>query len=128
MPTNKPTYRVAKPNPMFTDEQMVLVRFVKFKQPVECAHCKKRRKNHWTSLIPFRAVTFESSFALDTQSGPLLPGLTPVCGDHLLADDPVIMDEMHTSFRYYFNVTYARLAREHAAKQKKGAANAEANT
>lgn len=121
MPANKPTYRVAKPNPMFTDEQMVLIRFVKFKEPVECAHCKKKRKNHWTSLIPFRAVTFgDTHLVLDTKSGPLLPGLTPVCGDHLLADDKTIMDEMHTSFRYYFNVTYNRLAKEHAAAKSKG--------
>lgn len=78
--------RDAAYNQMFSEECNWLTRFIR---PVSnttwtCAHCGKKRgrKWFWTQLVPFRSATM-NDFFLDYSD--LLPALTPVCGDHLLA-------------------------------------------
>jgi hypothetical protein len=70
----------AKPNKMFPDWLTELVRFLRYTEPVACAHCGKMRKKHWTCLAAFRACTM-GQFAL-AKSEVILPPLSPICGDH----------------------------------------------
>lgn len=119
---NTPSYFEAKPNPLFTDEQTALVRFIKFQQPVACAHCNRKRKAHWTSLVPFRAIDMDgpgqkNPFVLNTKEGPLLSPLTPVCHKHILAEDTETMEQMILALRVFFNLTYRRLVLARAAKR-----------
>lgn len=108
--TEGPKYLLAKENPLFTPGQTVLIRFVKFAKPTACAHCGKKKRQHWTTLLPFRAIDMDdratqpNPFVLNTQAGPLLAPLTPVCGDHMLAEDHTAMTEMHRSLNYFFNL------------------------
>lgn len=86
----------AKPNPMFSEAQRKLVRFLRFSRSVRCAQCGKKLRIHWTMLCQFiPQVGFgkndKPTFAL--QPGKSLAPLTPVCGDHPLAiawpDEPI---------------------------------------
>ncbi|HTA46368.1 MAG TPA: hypothetical protein VK789_28190 [Bryobacteraceae bacterium] len=75
----------AAPNKMFSEEQRERVRFLRFEKAVPCCECGKRRKTHWTSRAPFRALTMATIVPID--SGRIHIGIAPVCRDHLLADD-----------------------------------------
>lgn len=79
----------AKPNPLFTENQRRMVRFLRFNQYVPCAHCGKKVRVHWTMLCDFRSVDMSRAlFTIDAQrDGKPFPPLTPVCGDHPLAPD-----------------------------------------
>ncbi len=73
----------AKPNPMFTEEQRALVRFIHYSHPVACAECGRRSKHHWTSLISFQAMDMKgSTFTLRSATGKVHLPLTPVCSAH----------------------------------------------
>jgi hypothetical protein len=87
-PALLPQYlREAAPNKMFSEEQRATIRFIRFSEPVPCCACGKRKKHHWTSVEPFRAVIFPKHFGivLKAGEGPIHIGIAPVCRDHLLA-------------------------------------------
>jgi hypothetical protein len=98
-PKEKPRYCVpvlsvellqAKPNPLFTEAQTALVRFLRYYDrgkptKVACAHCGKRKTILWTQLCSFRIA---EPFALVLKnSEKLYPPLTPVCRTHILAPE-----------------------------------------
>jgi hypothetical protein len=74
----------AKPNPMFTEEARVAVRFLRFNQAVPCAECGKRRKVMWTMLCEFYAHSLSAPGLPVLGKGKKHAPLTPVCGDHPL--------------------------------------------
>ncbi len=75
----------AKPNPMFTEAQRETVRFLRYSHAVECAECGRRSKNHWTSLMSFKAMDMRgNSFTLRSATDKVHPPLTPVCSAHLM--------------------------------------------
>lgn len=74
----------AKPNPMFTEEQRAMVRFLRYNQTVPCAECQKKRRLLWTMLCSFRACNMDRGFALEHSTSQTHAPLTPVCGDHPL--------------------------------------------
>lgn len=86
-----------KPNPLFTEYQTFVTRFLSYSMPVACAYCGKRRTGHWTQLVFFRVVEgFEKkignkvvvSGAFEATKGKeLFPPLTPVCRSHILAPE-----------------------------------------
>lgn len=76
----------AKPNPMFSEEQRALVRFLRFHfTKGTCAHCGKKRKTLWTMLSPFRVADLGPIVAVKSEN--VYPALTPVCTGHLMAPD-----------------------------------------
>lgn len=76
----------AKPNEMFTPELTAWLRFLRYNRPVPCAECGKKKRNHWTMLCAFKAVTIPNgAFALNADACQVHPPLTPVCTDHPLA-------------------------------------------
>jgi len=76
----------AKPNPMFTEEQRVLVRFVHYSAAVPCCECGRRSKKHWTMSCSFAAHSFPATFSVSlAKSGKVHLPLAPVCTSHLLA-------------------------------------------
>lgn len=73
----------AKPNPMFTEEERAIVRFLRYSRKVKCPICEGRAKIHWTMLCEFRALTLnENSFV--PEKSDVLPPLTNVCNKHPL--------------------------------------------
>lgn len=79
--------REARPNKMFSEEQCARIRFVKFANPVPCCECGKRRKTHWLSVEPFRALVWPKyQFGGLINSGRIHIGFAPVCRDHLLGE------------------------------------------
>lgn len=70
----------AKPNKMFPDWLTELVRFLRYTEPVACAHCGKMRKKHWTCLAAFHACE-AGQFSI-IKSKVILPPLAPICGNH----------------------------------------------
>jgi hypothetical protein len=83
---SKPAYFEAKPNKMFPQQLTDLLRFVKYPEPVACAVCGKKRKNHWTMLVKFRPHTegFVTTIPSENIYGPYMP----VCRQHFLS--PVV--------------------------------------
>lgn len=98
-PDEKPRYCVpvlavelleAKPNPMFTEAQRAMVRFMRYYEvgePVRmaCAHCGKKKTILWTQLCSFR-VAEPLAFVLK-KSEKVYPPLTPVCQTHIMAPE-----------------------------------------
>jgi hypothetical protein len=83
----------AKPNPMLTEEERQLIRFLRFNRHVPCVACGKKARIMWTALYQFKAGDMQnSSFTLRYYERSFAP-LTPVCQDHPLAPhfggDPV---------------------------------------
>jgi hypothetical protein len=73
-----------QPNPMFTEEQRAMVKFLRYNKAVECAYCQKKKRTLWTMLCAFKVgemssfvINFDKSFA----------PLTGVCTDHLMVPD-----------------------------------------
>lgn len=54
----------AKPNPMFSEDQRAMVRFLTFNIAVPCAACGRKSKYHWTQLHSFYAVDFRHPLSL----------------------------------------------------------------
>lgn len=85
----------AKPNPMFSEYQTAITKFLCYTQPVRCAYCGHLKRTLWTQLVFFRiAEGFEkkirgkvvpSNSFVATKGKELFPPLTPVCGKHILA-------------------------------------------
>lgn len=73
----------AKPNPMFSEWQHSITRFLTYGKKVKCAHCGKMKKRHWTQLVFFRVME-ENGFTLK-ESEAEYPPLTPVCDAHILS-------------------------------------------
>lgn len=73
----------AKPNPLFSEAQRALVRFLSYRRPIPCRHCGRKRKDHWTSLAFFRVAEME--VVTLRNSATEYPPLTPVCRNHILA-------------------------------------------
>lgn len=73
----------AKPNPLFTEEQLQLVLFLRYSHAVPCAACGKRAKHHWTMRVSFSTVAMDT-FVAQPSAAVHLP-LTPVCRVHPLA-------------------------------------------
>ena len=75
----------ARPNKMWPEALRQAIRFLRFSAPVPCAECARKRKTHWTMLVPFAARTaLQHRFALH-DSGKVHAALQPVCRSHLLA-------------------------------------------
>lgn len=74
----------ALPNPMFSEQQRQLIRFLRYNQHVPCAECGKKARTHWTMLCQFIPQTM-GQFAM--KPGKSHAPLTPVCQDHPLAID-----------------------------------------
>lgn len=72
-----------KENPLFTEFQHAVTRFMTYDKPVACAHCGKKRKRHWTQLVFFHVMEM-AVFTL-IKSDNEYPPLTPVCDDHILS-------------------------------------------
>lgn len=72
-----------KPNPMFTEEQRRMVRFLRFNRTVPCTECGKRRKIMWTMLCEFYAHSMGELVL--KKSMKIHKPMDEVCGDHLLA-------------------------------------------
>lgn len=70
------------PNSLFSEQQRSLTKFIKYRKPVPCIHCGKKRKNHWTQLV-FFSVVEDSGYVLKP-SKEEYPPLSPVCRDHIL--------------------------------------------
>ena len=91
----------AKPNPLFTEGQRALVRFLRFYEngkPVKvvCAHCGKKKLVLWTQLCSFKALDFpKHSFGplKPAADAKLLQPLTGVCQTHLMAPEMSAVDE-----------------------------------
>lgn len=118
---NPPTYGAMKPNALFPDETTAVVRAVRFMQPVACARCGKMRRRHWTMLVPFHAIDMQKLAPLeeiDPASGPLFPPLTAVCGDHPIAPEGLVMQQMAEGLRYFFELTCRRRLAGRTAEQK----------
>jgi len=77
----------AKPNPMFTEWQRAMTRFLRYSRAVPCAECGRRSRHHWTQLVSFKAHNLSGpSFMLhSTGSVKIHAPLTPVCGSHPLS-------------------------------------------
>lgn len=73
-----------KPNPLFTEKQLQLTRFLDYSGPVPCAECGRRSRRHWTSLGTFRVMQ-EMQFCLKAGEKVHLP-MTPVCTKHILTE------------------------------------------
>ena len=73
-----------KPNPLFTERQHSLTRFLRFSGPVPCAECGRRSRTHWTQLGTF-SVMNEYQFSLQRGEKVHLP-MSPVCTKHILTD------------------------------------------
>lgn len=89
----------AKPNPMFSEAQRELARFLQYYEngkPVEtaCAHCGKKQRVLWTQLCSFKAIDFPESFGplAPAPDAKVFPPLTGVCQTHLLAPELVEVD------------------------------------
>lgn len=73
----------AKPNPMFTEEHLQLVRFLRYNVAVACAECGRKNKALWTMLCSFQAL--DMAVLVPLRSGKVHPPLTGVCQKHLMA-------------------------------------------
>lgn len=80
---NEPSYFEARPNHMFPPQLTALIRFVRPAEPQACAHCGKKRKKHWTMLVPFHVA--EPVGFVVTKSETELPALSPVCTGHMMS-------------------------------------------
>jgi len=86
----------ARPNPLFSDDQRALVRFMRYHElgkplKVACAHCGKRKTILWTQLCSFRIA---EPFAMILKKGETVyPPLTPVCQTHIMAPEMAEVDE-----------------------------------
>ena len=86
----------AKPNPLFTEDQRALVRFLRYYElgkplKVACAHCGKRKTVLWTQLCSFRIA--EPSVMILKRGEKVYPPLTPVCQTHIMAPEMEEVDE-----------------------------------
>ncbi len=72
-------YFLAGDNPMFPPIMTAMIRFARYEKPVRCAHCGKKRKLHWTMLVPFWPQEM-GGFAVS--DGEFMEALTPVCREH----------------------------------------------
>lgn len=79
---NKPEYFEPKPNPMFPDWLTQMLWFVRYPQPVPCAHCGRRSRYHWTLCVPFQVM--EERFLVLKESVVVLGRGAPVCRKHIL--------------------------------------------
>ena len=80
----------ARPNPLFTEQQRALVRFLRFYElgkpaRVACAHCGKKKTILWTQLCSFR-VADDIGLVL-AKGEKVYPPLTAVCQAHILAPE-----------------------------------------
>lgn len=73
----------ARPNPMFTESQRALVRFLRYSLSIPCAECGKKKRALWTMLCSFQAL--DMAPLVPARSGKVHLPLTPVCQGHLLA-------------------------------------------
>jgi hypothetical protein len=73
-----------KPNPMFSERQHVITKFLTYSKKVKCAHCGKAKLRLWTQLTFFRVVEESAFVAIPSKAE--YPPLTPVCMSHLLLD------------------------------------------
>jgi hypothetical protein len=73
-----------KENPLCTEEQRRIVRFLRYNRFVPCAECGKKVRIHLTMLCEFLAMN-KNSILVAKFTGKVHPPLTPVCGDHPLA-------------------------------------------
>lgn len=74
----------AKPNPMFSEELLQAVRFLRYSRAIPCVACGKKVRIHWTMLCEFKAVDFENSHFVTRDYPQVFAPLTPVCSDHPL--------------------------------------------
>lgn len=81
----------AKPNTLWPDAMRQVVRFLRFSAAVPCAECGKKRKTHWTMLVPFAAHTMPTHAFVLEESGKVHEPLLPVCRAHPLK--PVLPDD-----------------------------------
>lgn len=59
-----------------------IVRFLRYSAAVECVHCKRKSRHHWTMTISFR-VAGPGGFVV--RPGKVVhKALAPVCRSHLL--------------------------------------------
>jgi hypothetical protein len=85
----------AKSNPLFTEEQRALVRFLRYYEsgkPVKmpCAHCGKKKSVLWTQLCSFKVADFSKPAGMLLDPGPnakVFPPLTGVCQTHLMVPE-----------------------------------------
>lgn len=73
-------------NPMFSERQHAITRFLSFSKPVKCAHCGRYRRKHWTQLKFFQVMMMELAGLALVPSEKIYPPLTPVCEDHILKE------------------------------------------
>lgn len=79
--------REAKPNPLFTEDQRQMIRFLVYNRAVPCAACGKKKKGLWTMLCTFKAGDMNATaFVMQDYPTSFAP-LTPVCCDHPLHPD-----------------------------------------
>lgn len=75
----------ARSNPLYTDEQRALVRFLRYTAPVPCAECGTRSRHHWTMRVSFTAARLTPGTMTLVESGTVHLPLAPVCRAHPLA-------------------------------------------
>lgn len=82
----EPEYFPPKPNPMFPDWLTAMLSFVRYPEPVACAHCgRKKKRGLWTLCVPFNVAGEPEQTHLVLRFSPkVYPRLTPVCDDHFL--------------------------------------------
>lgn len=79
--------REPKQNPMFTEFQHQVTRFLIYNRPVACAACGKKKRTHWTQLCEFQAMDMSAGQFVLKRYPPTFAPLTPVCTDHPISPD-----------------------------------------
>ena len=82
---NKVTYHLAKRNELFPHLLTVLMRFGIYEDEEECPICKKKSKDFWTMVTPFKAQDFGGLFPI-LRTRVFEAGFL-VCSDHLLVPE-----------------------------------------
>jgi hypothetical protein len=72
----------AKPNPLFTEEQRQMVRFLRYTRAVPCAECGRKKRILWTMLCEFWVFSMEPFIAKHGEK--IHPPLTGVCQTHIM--------------------------------------------
>jgi hypothetical protein len=91
----------ARPNPLFSEAQRELVRFLRYYESgklikMPCAHCGKKKSVLWTQLCSFKALDFPKNIGFALKPAPdakVYPPLTGVCQTHLMVPEMEDVDE-----------------------------------
>ena len=82
----------AKPNPLFSEAQTAMIRFLRYYgAKVACAHCGHRKMILWTMRCSFRIA--EPAMFVLKKGETVYPPLTPVCQKHIMAPEMVEVTE-----------------------------------